>query len=133
MPFRMIASELGNSGKGFNLRDEDFLETDMYVEVFKSDVAEVCRMSCVSDKAKREPDTRTFFFAWYFCRESKSVLPYLEGASVQVFWPQDQKWYSGTVTDARKGLHRVVYDVDGSFEDLNLVSLKDEGALLMKS
>lgn len=134
------------------LRPADYLETDMYVQINKGEVASVCRVICadVDLPAPREGEDsgvlpsltksspthkgkpiKTFFYSWYFCHSARTAHPYLAGESraVSVFWPEDRKWYSGVLDGTEGGLHRVVYDVDGSEEYVNLLQLREQGCL----
>lgn len=133
------------------VRPADYLETDMYVCIDRSQVASVCRILCADgDLSKAAPldgtlteltatlpkhngkQLKAFFYSWYFCQTAKDVHPYLsEGdRNVSVFWPEDRKWYEGRLDGARAGLHRVVYDCDGSEEYVNLLQLREQGCLM---
>ena len=51
-----------------------------------------------------------------------------EGQRIEVYWPSDEAWYAGTVTEVREdGGAKVLYD-DGDVEDLTTEVLFDEGA-----
>ena len=49
------------------------------------------------------------------------------GQRIEVFWPSDDAWYSGIITEVHEGGAKVVYD-DGDVEDLTTEVLLDEEA-----
>lgn len=133
------------------LRPADYIETDMYVEIKKGDVASVCRVISVDADMPSTTDgdggvlsaltrtspmhkgkaIKTFFYSWYFCQSSRTAHPYLasDNRAVSVFWPADRHWYTGVLDGVEGGMHRVVYDVDGSIELVNLLQLREQGCL----
>jgi len=132
------------------MRPADYLETDSYKQVHRSEVASVCRILCVdadlppekdddstlasltgSDPTYNGKSMKTFFYSWYCCLSSRTAYPYLseESRAVRVFWPEDRRWYLGGLEGVEGGCHRVVYDCDGSVEVVNLLQLREQGCL----
>jgi len=146
----LVESKMLDGAKYEGLRPADYLETDVYVQITRSEVASVCRVVCVDvdlPDIERENDVlptltrsspthkckpiKTFFYSWYFNQSSRTAHPYLasEKRTVSVFWPADRQWYEGVLDGVKSGLHRVVYDCDGSMEMVNLLQLREHGCL----
>lgn len=142
---------LSNTDDIHGVRAADYLETDMYMRIDRSEVASVCRILCAdadiptsannngtltaltaTEHTHSGKKTKAFFYAWYYSSTTKSIYPYLADGTrrVSVFWPEDRTWYEGKLDQSvDNGLHRVIYDCDGSEEMVNLLQLREQGCL----
>eukprot|EP00122_Pirum_gemmata_P006682 Pgem_evm1s6114 len=125
--FSNINEKLCKTQQQYNLRPNDYIETDTYETIDLNNVVAQVNITCVdskdNDNNNDDKNIKQFHYAWYFNSIRERLVPYpLVGRSVRVYWPEDKQHYLAKIASISKddGKFCLEYDIDNSLEYLNI-------------